>query len=165
LERDLDSYLKQLPAVVKVHSLKQVIASGKYHPGIDANKEAVTLDTNSVEYKDRLIRRQNLQTQIVKIMADNRIDAIMFPQQKRLVVPVGQTQVERNGVIGSVTGFPALVVPVGFSAPTATAPIGVPVGLELVGRPFAEPTLIRLGYAFEQATRLRKQPVSAPALK
>jgi amidase len=142
LERDLDSYLKQLPAVVKVHSLKQVIASGKYHPGIDANiKEAVTLDTNSVEYKDRLIRRQNLQTQIVKIMADNRIDAIMFPQQKRLVVPVG------------------------FSAPTATAPIGVPVGLELVGRPFAEPTLIRLGYAFEQATRLRKQPVSAPALK
>jgi amidase len=81
------------------------------------------------------------------------------------VVPLEQTQVERNGVIGSVTGFPALVVPAGFSAPTATAPIGVPVGLELVGRPFAEPTLIRLGYAFEQATRLRKQPVSAPALK
>jgi amidase len=41
----------------------------------------------------------------------------------------------------------------------------VPVGVELLGRPFAEPTLIKLGYSFEQATQLRKQPVSAPALK
>jgi amidase len=166
LERDLDSYLKQLPATAGVHSLKEVIASGKFHKGIEENiKQAVKLDINSVDYKDRLIARQALQTQILKIMADNRIDAVLFPHQKRLVVPVGQTQVDRNGVLGSVSGFPSIVLPAGFSAPTATAPIGVPVGVELLGRPFAEPTLIKLGYSFEQATHLRKQPVSAPALK
>jgi amidase len=166
LERDLDAYLKQLPASVGVHSLKEVIASGKYHKGIEDNiKQAVTLDTRSVDYKDRLIARQALQSQVLRIMADNRLDAILFPHQKRLVVPVGQTQVERNGVLGSVSGFPSIVLPAGFSAPTATAPIGVPVGVELLGRPFAEPVLIRLGYAFEQSTQVRKPPLSAPALR
>jgi amidase len=166
LERDLDSYLKQLPPSAGVHSLKEVIASGKFHPGIGDNiKQAVKLDTNSVDYKDRLIARQALQTQILKIMADNRIDAVLFPHQKRLVVPVGQTQVERNGVLGSVSGFPSIVLPAGFSAPTASAPIGVPVGVELLGRPFSEPTLIKIGYSFEQATHYRQVPASVPVLK
>jgi Asp-tRNA(Asn)/Glu-tRNA(Gln) amidotransferase A subunit family amidase len=165
LERDLNTYLKDLPASSEVHSLKEIIASGKYHPGIEANiKKAVTLDTNSVEYKDRLIRRQLLQQQVLKIMADNQLDAIMFPHQKRLVVPVGQTQVERNGALGSITGFPSIVVPAGFSEPTATAPLGVPVGMELLGRPFSEPVLIKMGYDFEQSTHLRKPPASTPPL-
>jgi len=165
LERDLNTYMKDLPASSDVHSLKEIIASGKYHQGIEANiKKAITLDTNSVEYKDRLIRRQLLQQQVLKIMADNQLDAIMFPHQKRLVVPVGQTQIERNGALGSITGFPSIVVPAGFSEPSATAPIGVPVGVELLGRPFSEPTLIRMGYDFEQSTHLRKPPVSTPPL-
>ena len=105
-----------------------------------------------------------LQERVLKMMADGRLDAIVFPHQKRLVVPVGQSQVERNGALGSITGFPSIVVPAGFSAPTATAPIGVPVGLELLGRPYAEPTLIRMAYDFEQATRLRRPPASAPPL-
>ena len=49
---------------------------------------------------------------------DDRLDAIVFPHQKRLVVPVGETQVERNGALGAVTGFPSIVVPGGFSSPT-----------------------------------------------
>jgi len=36
---------------------------------------------------------------------DDRLDAIVFPHQKRPVVPVGETQVERNGALGSVTGL------------------------------------------------------------
>lgn len=165
LEKDLDSYLRTLPANVGVHSLKEVIASGKYHKGIEANiKKAVTLDSNSVEYKDRLVGRTTLQTHMLKIMADNKIDAIIFPHQKRLVVPVGETQVERNGVLGAVSGFPSIVVPAGFSPPSATAPIGVPVGMEMLGRPYSEPTLIKLGYSFEQHTHARKVPTSTPAL-
>jgi len=47
----------------------------------------------------------------MKILADDRLDAVVFPHQKRLVVPVGETQVERNGALGSVTGFPSIVAP------------------------------------------------------
>jgi amidase len=163
LKRDIDSYLADLGDRAQVHSLEDVIASGKYHPGIEDNiKHAVTLSTESLEYKDRLIKRAKLQEQVMKLMADNKLDAIVFPHQKRLVVPVGASQVERNGVLGSVTGFPAFVVPGGFSKPTDTAPIGVPIGLEMIGRPWSEPTLIRIAYAFEQATKYRRPPVSTP---
>jgi Asp-tRNA(Asn)/Glu-tRNA(Gln) amidotransferase A subunit family amidase len=81
------------------------------------------------------------------------------------VVPVGQTQAERNGVLASATGFPAIVIPAGFSAPDRNAPQGVPVGLEFLGRPFAETVLIRLAYAAEQALQARRPPHSTPALE
>src|SRR5262249_21778935 len=41
-------------------------------------------------------------------------------------------------------------------------PSGFPVGIELLGRPFAEPMLIAIGYAYEQATHHRRPPASAP---
>ncbi|HEY5504154.1 MAG TPA: hypothetical protein VIK28_03280, partial [Sedimentisphaerales bacterium] len=115
-------------------------------------------------YRERLVKRAELQTQTMKMMADYKLDALVYPHQKRLVVPVGQTQVERNGVLGSVTGFPSIVVPGGFSATTVSAPIGVPIGLEILGRPWSEPTLIQIAYAFEQATKLRRPPASTPSL-
>lgn len=100
------------------------------------------------------------------LMAEHRLDAIVFPHQKRLVVPAdGQVQAERNGSLGSVTGFPSLVVPGGFSKPSAEAPIGVPVGLEFLGRPWSEGTLIEIGYGYEQATSHRKGPPFTPPLR
>jgi amidase len=40
----------------------------------------------------------------------------------------------------------------------------VPVGMELLGRAWAEPELLKLAFGFEQATHLRKPPVSTPVL-
>ncbi len=161
----LNSYLSKLGPSAQVHSLTDIIASGRYHPGIEANiKKAETLGTDLPEYRERLLKRAELQTQIMKLMAEYRLDAIVYPHQKRLVVPVGQTQVERNGVLGAITGFPSIVVPGGFSMPTDSAPIGVPIGLEILGRPWSEPVLIQIAYAFEQAAKLRRPPISTPPL-
>ena len=66
--------------------------------------------------------------------------------------------------MGSSTGLPAITFQAGFSPATATAPAGVPIGIELLGRPFTEPTLIKLAYSYEQATHHRKPPLSTPAL-
>jgi amidase len=63
-----------------------------------------------------------------------------------------------------VTGFPAITVPAGFSTPTETAPIGVPVGMDILGRPFSEAKLLSIAYAFEQATQFRRPPQSTPPL-
>jgi amidase len=81
------------------------------------------------------------------------------------VLTIGATfQKDRNGIIAALAGFPAIEVPAGFSTPTEDAPIGVPVGMELLGRAWAEPELIKLAFGFEQATHLRKLPVATPAL-
>ena len=71
--------------------------------------------------------------------ASHRLDAMLYPHQRRLVVPIGEPQVDRNGVLSNSTGFPAVSFPGGFSAPTASAPLGVPVGLEILGPSGASP--------------------------
>jgi amidase len=147
-----------------VRSLQEIISSGKFHPNIlDSINKAQGLEMDD-NYRLRLQKRSELQQRVMKIMADQRLDAIMFPHQKRVVVPIGETQVERNGALGSVTGFPSIVVPGGFSSPTPTATLGVPVGIEFLGRPWSEKLLIEIGYGFEQATKHRRPPPTIPPL-
>lgn len=148
-----------------VKSLEEIISSGKFHPNIgDSIKKAQSLEMDD-GYRLRLQRRSELQQRVMKLMADDRLDAIVFPHQKRLVVPVGETQVERNGSLGSVTGFPSIVVPGGFSTPTQTAKLGVPVGIEFLGRPWSEKVLIEIGYGYEQATKHRRPSPTTPPLE
>jgi Asp-tRNA(Asn)/Glu-tRNA(Gln) amidotransferase A subunit family amidase len=105
-----------------------------------------------------------IRDRLMQIMAENRLDALAYPHQARLVVPIGARQVDRNGALGSIAGFPAITVPGGFSQASDAAPVGVPVGLEFLGRPWSEPTLVRIAYGFEQATRFRRPPRSVPPL-
>ena len=98
------------------------------------------------------------------VIADNELDAVLYPHQQRLVAPIGEGQRERNGILSNGTGFPAITFPGGSSAPTPSAPLGVPIGIELLGPEWSEPTLIRLAYAFEQSTRVRRPPTSTPPL-
>lgn len=60
--------------------------------------------------------------------------------------------------IANLTGFPDLIVPAGFTSDQ------LPVGISFLGRPFSEPRLFGLGYAFEQATRIRRDPKMTPPL-
>jgi Asp-tRNA(Asn)/Glu-tRNA(Gln) amidotransferase A subunit family amidase len=63
-----------------------------------------------------------------------------------------------NRHLSANSGLPAIVVPGGFT------PAGLPVGVELLGRAWSEPLLIKLAYAYEQATRHRRPPASTCAL-
>lgn len=160
LKAHLNSYLEKLEPKAKVSSLTDIIASGKYHKGIEENiKLAETLDINTSEYNKRIAKREELKNLIMEIMAKYNLDAIVYPHQKQAVVKIGKIQVDRNGVLGSVTGFPSCVVPAGFTKPTLTAPIGVPVGLEILSRKWSEPVLFEIAYGFEYVTNHRKVPI------
>jgi Asp-tRNA(Asn)/Glu-tRNA(Gln) amidotransferase A subunit family amidase len=52
----------------------------------------------------------------------------------------------------SVVGYPAISVPAGYSK------TGLPIGLQIVARPWEEEKLLSMAYAFEQGTRVRKAP-------
>jgi len=163
-----DNYLSGLGAAAPVKSLAEFIARGEVHQSMQRGLEAdlkVIDGPQSPEYQRMLERRGALRQAVMTAIAANKLDAILYPHQKRLVVPIGEDQAERNGVLSNSTGFPALTFPGGFSPPTASAPIGVPIGLELLGPEWSEPVLLKLAFAYEQATRHRKPPRSTPPLK
>jgi amidase len=161
-----DRYLASLGPNAPVKTLEQLVAKG-IHPVIKADVDAdlaISDGMQSEEYRRRVMRREDLRKAVMTVIVDERLDAILYPHQRRLVASIGEEQLERNGVLSNGTGFPALTIPGGFSAPTESAPLGVPVGIELLGPEWSEPTLFKLAYAFEQATRLRKPPTSTPPL-
>jgi Asp-tRNA(Asn)/Glu-tRNA(Gln) amidotransferase A subunit family amidase len=152
-----------------VHSLSELIALENYQASVQkflASAEGYQDGLNEPDYKDRRIRIAALRVHLADLMAKKQVDALMFPHQKRLPVLIGEmNQVDRNGILSALTGFPAIGVPAGFSSPTKDAPIGVPVGIDLIGLPWSEPQLLKIAYGFEQATHARKPPQSTPPLR
>lgn len=159
----LNNYLQAEPDA-GVRSLADIIDSGRYHkPTLEAfltQAETVTDRMQDLEYLRRLAGIDDLRDRLFGHMAAQKLDALIYPLQRCLVAPInGSGQPERNGILASLTGFPALNVPAGFSSPTADAPLGIPIGLDIMTRPFDEPLLLGLGYAFEQLTKFRRPPL------
>ncbi|KAI5243249.1 amidase signature enzyme [Aureobasidium subglaciale] len=118
--------------------------------------------TQDLEYEAVLKNIQDLTTHLHATFATDRLDAIIYPQQRNLPVRIGAaSQYGRNGILAGVTGFPSLALPAGFSPTTDTAPIGIPVGLELMGLPWTEAKLLQMAHGVQALTQIRKPPVWA----
>ncbi|MFJ9034334.1 amidase family protein [Streptomyces sp. NPDC102274] len=163
----MDAYFAELGPDAPVRTLEQLVATRTATPEPQAALEtelAIKDGLNTPEYKDRTLNREKLRLAVSAKMAELGLDAVLYPLQKVLVSPVGIPQPERNGTLSNGTGFPAVCFPGGFSTPTAAAPIGVPVGAELLGREYSEPLLLSLAYAYEKAAGARKPPRATPPL-
>jgi Asp-tRNA(Asn)/Glu-tRNA(Gln) amidotransferase A subunit family amidase len=110
-----------------------------------------------------VVKRDTLRLAILKAMADNRVDALAYPTIRRKANMIGEVQLGTNCHLSANSGLPSIVVPGGFT------PDGLPVGVELLGRAWTEPQLIKLAYAYEQrrpATADRRPaPLRSPALR
>jgi Asp-tRNA(Asn)/Glu-tRNA(Gln) amidotransferase A subunit family amidase len=158
---DLRAHLNQYLAaqIAPVHSLQEIIDSGLFHPGSKTDLLlANSLKVDSTEYKERQLRQIETRQWLKDLFTKYALDGIIYPHQQQLVCKVGGSQQQRNGVLASVTGFPAACIPAGFSLPTEDAPMGVPIGLEILGLPFEEHKILEIAYSFEQSTHLRRPP-------
>jgi Asp-tRNA(Asn)/Glu-tRNA(Gln) amidotransferase A subunit family amidase len=131
--------------------------------------EAVGRTTDDPGYLRELKNREALREAVFKVMADNRLDALVYATYDHppalipddiLTTPTHKrwAQIGNNRVLSVLIGFPAISVPAGFT------PDGLPVGVEFLGRPFSEGMLFSLAYGYEQATQHRKAPPTTPAL-
>ncbi len=115
------------------------------------------------EYRATLAGKAALQEAVLALMDKYKLDALIYPHRLRraeLIAPRPSDAVYSGTIqLSPITGFPAMVVPMGFT------PDGNPVGLEMLGRPWSEPMLIRLASGFEAATPKNRQlPKTTPPL-
>jgi amidase len=168
---DLNKYLTWLGAASPVHSLKEVIAFNDAHKDQEMayfGQEIMTMaeqkgPLTSPKYKAALARNHQMARAlgIDATMTKYKLDALVAPTGG----PAWLTDIVNGdssfanssapSTVTSVAGYPHITVPAGFER-------GLPVGISFFGRAWSEATLIKLAYAYEQATKHRRAPTFAP---
>ena len=166
-EAAINAYLAQLPNA-PVRSFREIAVSDLVAPVRRSGLiNALNRSTSDPDYLRSLAKREELRQVILQVMAEYQLDAIVYPtfSHEPAVIPDDiLTRTSGGGTPGSnrslspLIGFPALTVPAGFT------PAGLPVGIDILGRPFTEGMLFKFGYAYEQATQHRRPPAYTPPL-
>jgi amidase len=110
-------------------------------------------------YRKAQVTRLALRQALISTMAEQRIRAFIYPVLRRKPARIGEIQRGSTARVSAQSGLPALTVPAGFTDD------GLPIGIEMLAGPFDESGLLSLGYAIEQATRVRQRPFSTPSLQ
>jgi len=108
--------------------------------------------------------------EVIAVLEQQNLDAFIFPTMPCTASPLFTVKEDPTyvcnvpdpwiaGYMGCVTGFPEITVPAGMTQH------GLPIGISFYGKPYTEPRLIALAYAYEQATKARKMPPTTPPLK
>ena len=120
---------------------------------------ALQSSTSNSSYFTKLAGIANLTTAVHSLFSTYNLSAIIYPEQKNLVVPIGSpSQSGRNGILAALTGSPVITIPIGFSPPTSTGPIGIPIGMEILGLPWTEEKLLMIAKGIDDRLHARRTP-------
>jgi Asp-tRNA(Asn)/Glu-tRNA(Gln) amidotransferase A subunit family amidase len=161
---DIEAYLAALGPQAPVKSLDDILASQKFHPSIEKRMRDAQAEPPPDRNPNCLAAEESgrrLAQDILAAVDGAKLDALVYPSWNnppRLIGDLNTPHGNNSNRLAPPTGFPAMTVPMGFVHGN------LPAGLQILGRPWSEPTLIRIGYAYEQATRHRHPPASTPPL-
>lgn len=156
---DLVAYFKTVPNA-PVKSLHEILTSGLVAEQLEARlKLADTVTSeNSDAYRAALAKRAALREGLVNLLDSLHLDALAYPTMRQRPAMIGDAQAGSTCGLSAQSGLPAITIPGGFTSE------GLPVGVELLGRPFADAHLVAMAYAFEQAGPRRHAPSITPSL-
>ena len=170
-KHDLNAYLATLGDAAPVRTLAEIIELNEAnadrempHFGQErmiASEARGPLTDETYQNAVRTIQRGNREDGIDALMDEHELDAVIAPTRD---LPWVTDHIKGDRLDGgssagpaAIAGYPDISVPMGFIR-------GLPVGVSFFGRAWSEPTLIRIAYAFEQATGHRRAPGFAATL-
>lgn len=151
-----------------VQSFQEIYSQDAFHPendlfhGIATGPDDPDADPENLRLR---LNQQHFQRRVLTMFADSALDVIVYPTVQ--VIPPTHDELAAglytaltfptNTVIASQAGLPAISIPVGFT------PDGLPIGLEVLGKPFSEDVLLRFAATWEKAVAPRRAPEIAHA--
>jgi amidase len=164
---DLNHFLASRGDHVPVKNLAEVIKSGRFHPSVQGRLENAEKgpengpETPACE-ADKAYR-DKVREAVVRTMDRLHLDAFVYPtwsNPPRLIGDLNTPAGDNSQFYSPTTGFPAINVPMGFTRGGT-----LPAGMTIYGRAWSEPALLKLAYAYEQATHHRHAPSATPPLR
>lgn len=149
-------------------SIREIYEADLYHENLGLFQAIAEMTGDPEEELDfwrKSLGQESFRRDILDTFASNNLDGILFPDVQ--VIPPTMTDLEdryttanfpTNTPIAAQSQCPAISIPGGLTDE------GLPVGIELLGKPYHEHQLIQMAYAFEQMTDNRQPPESAPPL-
>jgi len=160
---DLNAYLAGL-LDSPVRSLADIIAFNDAHAGQELLyfgqelmlKAQETTSLDDPTYLDALAENRRLAREegIDAVMNKYKLDALVMPTTGPawcVDLINGDHHGGGSAQPAALAGYPAITVPAGYT-------FDLPIGITFMGRAYSEPTLIKLAYAFEQGTKMRRAP-------
>jgi Asp-tRNA(Asn)/Glu-tRNA(Gln) amidotransferase A subunit family amidase len=163
---DVEAWLARQGDRAPVHTVAEILQSRRFHPTIQTRLEAAQAESlppaRNPGCRTRDEFRAWLRTAVTAMVDSLRLDALAYPtwsNPPRLIGDLNTPAGDNSQLFSPSTGYPAITVPMGYTRGQ------LPAGVTLLGRAWSEPTLIALAYSYEQATRHRRPPPSAPPLR
>lgn len=147
-------------------SVTEMTASADFAKVMRFAKALFDGTADPVRHYDNLVAREQLMHHFLQVMADHDLDAIVYKaneHQPTLIEDGVQPPYVNTKGASFLNAFliyvPVVAVPAGFTTDD------LPVGVAFIGRPYDDGTMLKLAYAYEQATRHRRPPATTPALR
>ena len=164
---DLNHFLAARGDRVPMKNLADVLKSNGFHPNNRARLEqAEKADENGPDSpgcKADAAYREQFRAAVMKTMDGLKLDAFVYPtwsNPPRLIGDLNTPHGDNSQVYSPTTGFPAINVPMGYTRGGT-----LPAGMTIYGRAWSEAKLLKLAYAYEQATHRRRPPTTTPPLR
>lgn len=167
---DVNAYLSTLGPRAPIADVAEVFRQGRFAPEsreqfeffVNLDEQGRPRDAQCPPFEQQA-SRQAFRKSVVKAMDHSRLAALIYPTwtfppalRSRAVEDY---RGDNSQLIAPATGLPAITVPMGYTSGT------LPVGLQLLGRPWSEGQLYALASGYERLTRHRKAPVLFPPLR
>ncbi len=146
-------------------SREEATRSPDFAKVVRRSQDRWTRSSDATGHYEYLKAQDELMINLLKVMADNKLDAIVHKavehQPTLISQGVNPPYVDQKGAphLNTFLVFvPTIVVPAGFTRDN------LPAGISFLGRPYDDGTMIKLAYSYEQATHHRRPPASTTPL-